>query len=94
MGYFCVYFGEQSLEVFQYQNFTQKQEIVLLTQLYNKHFVYFLDTRYQTPLLIRSGITRLEVTYAADEKALFQEITDIIKRYSFLISGFFQFLFR
>nr|XP_045011163.1 DNA polymerase zeta catalytic subunit isoform X2 [Jaculus jaculus] len=39
------------------------------------------DIRYQTPLLIRSGITGLEVTYAADEKALFQEITNIIKRY-------------
>uniref|UniRef100_A0A8C3WFA4 DNA polymerase zeta catalytic subunit n=1 Tax=Catagonus wagneri TaxID=51154 RepID=A0A8C3WFA4_9CETA len=39
------------------------------------------DIRYQAPLLIRSGITGLEVTYAADEKALFQEIADIIKRY-------------
>uniref|UniRef100_A0A8D1LRW5 DNA polymerase zeta catalytic subunit n=1 Tax=Sus scrofa TaxID=9823 RepID=A0A8D1LRW5_PIG len=39
------------------------------------------DIRYQTPLLIRSGITGLEVTYAADEKALFQEIANIIKRY-------------
>ncbi|XP_058514090.1 DNA polymerase zeta catalytic subunit isoform X2 [Ochotona princeps] len=39
------------------------------------------DIRYQTPLLIRSGITGLEVTYAADEKALFQEIASIIKRY-------------
>ncbi|KAM6185186.1 DNA polymerase zeta catalytic subunit [Rhynchocyon petersi] len=39
------------------------------------------DIRYQTPFLIRSGITGLDVTYAADEKALFQEIADIIKRY-------------
>uniref|UniRef100_A0A8C0R3U3 DNA polymerase zeta catalytic subunit n=1 Tax=Canis lupus dingo TaxID=286419 RepID=A0A8C0R3U3_CANLU len=39
------------------------------------------NIRYQTPLLIRSGITGLEVTYAPDEKALFQEIADIIKRY-------------
>ncbi|XP_006839989.1 PREDICTED: DNA polymerase zeta catalytic subunit [Chrysochloris asiatica] len=39
------------------------------------------DIRYQAPFLIRSGITGLEVTYAADEKALFQEITTIIKRY-------------
>ncbi|XP_004372527.1 DNA polymerase zeta catalytic subunit isoform X1 [Trichechus manatus latirostris] len=39
------------------------------------------DIRYQTPFLIRSGITGLEVTYAADEKTLFQEIADIIKRY-------------
>uniref|UniRef100_A0A8C4LE47 DNA polymerase zeta catalytic subunit n=1 Tax=Equus asinus TaxID=9793 RepID=A0A8C4LE47_EQUAS len=39
------------------------------------------NIRYQTPLLIRSGITGLEVTYAADEKALFQEIAAIIKRY-------------
>ncbi|XP_021568529.1 DNA polymerase zeta catalytic subunit isoform X2 [Carlito syrichta] len=43
--------------------------------------VFSQDIRYQTPLLIRSGITGLEVTYAADEKALFQEIANIIKRY-------------
>jgi hypothetical protein len=58
--------------------------------MYNTHFVYFLDIRYQTPLLIRSGITGLEVTYAADEKALFQEITNIIKRYYLVFSDFFQ----
>lgn len=49
---------------------------------------YSLDIRYQTPLLIRSGITGLEVTYAADEKALFQEITNIIKRYYLVFSVF------
>lgn len=71
-----------------------KSKIILLnTIIYNKHFVYFLDIRYQTPLLIRSGITGLEVTYAADEKALFQEIANIIKRYCFYFR-FFQFLFQ
>ncbi|XP_077018786.1 DNA polymerase zeta catalytic subunit isoform X1 [Tamandua tetradactyla] len=39
------------------------------------------DISCQAPLLIRSGITGLEVTYAPDEKALFKEIADIIKRY-------------
>ena len=61
-----------------------KSKIILLnTIIYNKHFVYFLDIRYQTPLLIISGMTGLQVTYAADEKTLFQEIANIIKRYCF-----------
>ena len=51
---------------------------------------YSLDIRYQTPLRSRSGITGLEVTYAADEKALFQEITNIIKRYYLVFSDFFS----
>lgn len=54
---------------------------------------YSLDIRYQTPLLIRSGITGLEVTYAADEKALFQEITNIIKRYYLVFSDFSPLVF-
>uniref|UniRef100_A0A670Z8N2 DNA polymerase zeta catalytic subunit n=1 Tax=Pseudonaja textilis TaxID=8673 RepID=A0A670Z8N2_PSETE len=33
------------------------------------------------PLLARSGISGLEVTYATDERALFQEVVNIIKRY-------------
>ncbi|CAJ1077657.1 LOW QUALITY PROTEIN: DNA polymerase zeta catalytic subunit [Xyrichtys novacula] len=33
------------------------------------------------PLLVRSGISGLQVTYAADEKELFQELVTIIRRY-------------
>lgn len=68
-----------------------KEWYCLHNYIYNKHFVSFLDIRYQTPLLIRSGITGLEVTYAADEKALFQEIAAIIKRYCFVFSDFSSF---
>ncbi|XP_028903006.1 DNA polymerase zeta catalytic subunit isoform X1 [Ornithorhynchus anatinus] len=39
------------------------------------------DKRNHSPLLTRSGITGLEVTYAVDERALFQEVVNIIKRY-------------
>ncbi|XP_015992480.2 DNA polymerase zeta catalytic subunit isoform X1 [Rousettus aegyptiacus] len=60
---------------------TDKTELTGVIVIDKDKTVSNQDTRYQTPLLIRSGITRLEVTYAADEKALFQEITDIIKRY-------------
>uniref|UniRef100_A0A8C8SKD4 DNA polymerase zeta catalytic subunit n=1 Tax=Pelusios castaneus TaxID=367368 RepID=A0A8C8SKD4_9SAUR len=35
----------------------------------------------QAPLLTRSGVTGLDVTYAADEKALFREVVNIVKRY-------------
>ncbi|XP_074846819.1 DNA polymerase zeta catalytic subunit [Carettochelys insculpta] len=38
-------------------------------------------SRDQAPLLTRSGVTGLEVTYAADEKVLFQEVVNIVKRY-------------
>lgn len=60
---------------------TDKTELTGVIVIDKDKTVSSQDNRYQTPLLIRSGITRLEVTYAADEKALFQEITDIIKRY-------------
>uniref|UniRef100_A0A674KB15 DNA polymerase zeta catalytic subunit n=1 Tax=Terrapene triunguis TaxID=2587831 RepID=A0A674KB15_9SAUR len=40
-----------------------------------------ISSQDQAPLLTRSGITALEVTYAADEKALFQEVVNIVKRY-------------
>ncbi|XP_052607399.1 DNA polymerase zeta catalytic subunit isoform X3 [Peromyscus californicus insignis] len=60
---------------------TEKTELTGVIVIDKDKTVTHQDIRYQTPLLIRSGITGLEVTYAADEKALFQEITDIIKRY-------------
>ncbi|XP_077158008.1 DNA polymerase zeta catalytic subunit isoform X2 [Paroedura picta] len=37
--------------------------------------------REHAPLLTRSGISGLEVTYTADERALFQEVVNIVKRY-------------
>ncbi|XP_054832300.1 DNA polymerase zeta catalytic subunit [Eublepharis macularius] len=37
--------------------------------------------REQAPLLARSGISGLEVTYATDERTLFQEVVNIVKRY-------------
>uniref|UniRef100_A0A8C5WZ88 DNA polymerase zeta catalytic subunit n=1 Tax=Laticauda laticaudata TaxID=8630 RepID=A0A8C5WZ88_LATLA len=37
--------------------------------------------REHAPLLARSGVSGLEVTYATDERALFQEVVNIIKRY-------------
>ncbi|XP_066469530.1 DNA polymerase zeta catalytic subunit isoform X1 [Tiliqua scincoides] len=37
--------------------------------------------RERAPLLTRSGISGLEVTYATDERALFQEVVNIVKRY-------------
>ncbi|XP_037014910.2 DNA polymerase zeta catalytic subunit isoform X1 [Artibeus jamaicensis] len=60
---------------------TDKTELTGVIVIDKDKTVSSQDIRYQTPLLIRSGITRLEVTYAADEKALFQEIAAIIKRY-------------
>ncbi|XP_045400148.1 DNA polymerase zeta catalytic subunit isoform X3 [Lemur catta] len=60
---------------------TEKTELTGVIVIDKDKTVSSQDIRYQTPLLIRSGITGLEVTYAADEKALFQEIANIIKRY-------------
>ncbi|XP_036025131.1 DNA polymerase zeta catalytic subunit isoform X2 [Onychomys torridus] len=60
---------------------SEKTELTGVIVIDKDKTVTHQDIRYQTPLLIRSGITGLEVTYAADEKALFQEITNIIKRY-------------
>eukprot|EP00062_Callorhinchus_milii_P009320 gi/632952995/ref/XP_007892154.1/ PREDICTED: DNA polymerase zeta catalytic subunit [Callorhinchus milii] len=37
--------------------------------------------RSQAPLLVRSGVTGLEVTYVNDEKELFQELLNLIRRY-------------
>uniref|UniRef100_A0A4W3J521 DNA polymerase zeta catalytic subunit n=1 Tax=Callorhinchus milii TaxID=7868 RepID=A0A4W3J521_CALMI len=40
-----------------------------------------IDFRSQAPLLVRSGVTGLEVTYVNDEKELFQELLNLIRRY-------------
>ncbi|XP_006157067.1 DNA polymerase zeta catalytic subunit isoform X3 [Tupaia chinensis] len=60
---------------------TEKTELTGVIVIDKDKTVFSQDLRYQTPLLSRSGITGLQVTYAADEKALFQEIANIIKRY-------------
>uniref|UniRef100_A0AAQ5YD35 DNA polymerase zeta catalytic subunit n=1 Tax=Amphiprion ocellaris TaxID=80972 RepID=A0AAQ5YD35_AMPOC len=39
-----------------------------------------VDKDHQTPLLVRSGISGLQVTYATEEKMLFQELITIIRR--------------
>lgn len=36
--------------------------------------------RGTAPLLVRSGVSELQVTYAADEKALFEELIAIVRR--------------
>lgn len=40
-----------------------------------------LGARSTAPLLVRSGVSGLMVTYASDEKELFQEVTSIIQKY-------------
>lgn len=42
--------------------------------------ICFSGNREHAPLLARSGISGLEVTYATDERALFQEVVNIVKR--------------
>lgn len=85
----CLLWGSCLILKYSSRIILLKSQIMLPnTIIYNKHFVHFLDIRYQTPLLIRSGITGLQVTYAADEKALFQETANIIKRYCFYFLTF------
>ncbi|XP_048842517.1 DNA polymerase zeta catalytic subunit isoform X1 [Brienomyrus brachyistius] len=38
-------------------------------------------TRSTAPLLVRSGVSNLQVTYTVDEKGLFQEVVDIMRRF-------------
>uniref|UniRef100_A0A8P4G7U9 DNA polymerase zeta catalytic subunit n=1 Tax=Dicentrarchus labrax TaxID=13489 RepID=A0A8P4G7U9_DICLA len=40
-----------------------------------------VDKDHQTPLLVRSGVSGLQVTYATDEKVLFQELITIMRRF-------------
>lgn len=68
-------------------NYMFYSKAVLLTEVMkfllncNKFFYfYFLGSRDQAPLLTRSGVTGLEVSYATDERTLFQEVVNIVKR--------------
>ncbi|XP_030055078.1 DNA polymerase zeta catalytic subunit isoform X2 [Microcaecilia unicolor] len=45
------------------------------------HFITSQGSRGQAPLLVRSGVTGLAVTYAVDERHFFQEVVNIMKRY-------------
>nr|XP_033795711.1 DNA polymerase zeta catalytic subunit isoform X2 [Geotrypetes seraphini] len=45
------------------------------------YFVTNPGSRGQAPLLVRSGVTGLDVIYAADERHFFQEVVNIMKRY-------------
>uniref|UniRef100_A0A8C3AI30 DNA polymerase zeta catalytic subunit n=1 Tax=Cyclopterus lumpus TaxID=8103 RepID=A0A8C3AI30_CYCLU len=40
-----------------------------------------VDKDHQTPLLVRSGVSGLQVTYATDEKVLFQELITVMRRF-------------
>ncbi|KAG6934668.1 hypothetical protein G0U57_016698, partial [Chelydra serpentina] len=60
---------------------TDKREITGAIVIDKDRTISSQGSRDQAPLLTRSGVTGLEVTYAADEKALFQEVVNIVKRY-------------
>ncbi|XP_034622780.1 DNA polymerase zeta catalytic subunit [Trachemys scripta elegans] len=60
---------------------TDKREITGAIVIDKDRTISSQGSRDQAPLLTRSGITGLEVTYTADEKALFQEVVNIVKRY-------------
>ncbi|XP_078505271.1 DNA polymerase zeta catalytic subunit isoform X2 [Lissotriton helveticus] len=38
-------------------------------------------SREKAPLLVRSGVTGLDIIYATDEKGLFQEVVNLVRRY-------------
>ncbi|XP_069090700.1 DNA polymerase zeta catalytic subunit isoform X2 [Pleurodeles waltl] len=38
-------------------------------------------SREKAPLLVRSGVTGLDIIYATDEKQLFQEVVNLVRRY-------------
>uniref|UniRef100_A0A670Z9N9 DNA polymerase zeta catalytic subunit n=1 Tax=Pseudonaja textilis TaxID=8673 RepID=A0A670Z9N9_PSETE len=59
---------------------TEKMEITGAIVI-DKDRTRSISSQEHAPLLARSGISGLEVTYATDERALFQEVVNIIKRY-------------
>ncbi|XP_025040532.2 DNA polymerase zeta catalytic subunit isoform X2 [Pelodiscus sinensis] len=60
---------------------TDKKEIIGAIVIDRDRTISSQGSRDQAPLLTRSGVTGLEVTYAVDERALFQEVVNIVKRY-------------
>ncbi|XP_052534533.1 DNA polymerase zeta catalytic subunit [Tympanuchus pallidicinctus] len=60
---------------------TDKKEITGVIVIDSDRTLSSQGSRDQAPLLTRSGITGLEVSYATDERTLFQEVVNIVKRY-------------
>ncbi|XP_015714084.1 DNA polymerase zeta catalytic subunit isoform X1 [Coturnix japonica] len=60
---------------------TDKKEITGAIVIDSDRTLSSQGSRDQAPLLTRSGITGLEVSYATDERTLFQEVVNIVKRY-------------
>ena len=59
---------------------TDKKEITGAIVIDSDRTLSSQGSRDQAPLLTRSGITGLEVSYATDERTLFQEVVNIVKR--------------
>ncbi|XP_050171813.1 DNA polymerase zeta catalytic subunit isoform X2 [Myiozetetes cayanensis] len=60
---------------------TDKKEITGAIVIDRDRTLSSQGSRDQAPLLTRSGVTGLEVSYATDERTLFQEVVNIVKRY-------------
>ncbi|NXA54879.1 REV3L polymerase, partial [Nothocercus julius] len=60
---------------------TDKKEITGAIVIDRNWTLSSQGSRDQAPLLTRSGVTGLEVSYATDERTLFQEVVNIVKRY-------------
>ncbi|KAM4902870.1 DNA polymerase zeta catalytic subunit [Sylvia borin] len=60
---------------------TDKKEITGAVVIDRGRTLTSQGNRDQAPLLTRSGVTGLEVSYATDERTLFQEVVNIVKRY-------------
>ncbi|XP_074752271.1 DNA polymerase zeta catalytic subunit [Athene noctua] len=60
---------------------TDKKEITGAVVIDRDRTLSSQGSRDQAPLLTRSGVTGLEVSYATDERTLFQEVVNIVKRY-------------
>ncbi|NWI94484.1 REV3L polymerase, partial [Pitta sordida] len=59
---------------------TDKKEITGAIVIDRDRTLTSQGSRDQAPLLTRSGVTGLEVSYATDERTLFQEVVNIVKR--------------
>ncbi|NXP96757.1 REV3L polymerase, partial [Vidua macroura] len=59
---------------------TEKKEITGAIVIDRGRTLSSQGSRDQAPLLTRSGVTGLEVSYATDERTLFQEVVNIVKR--------------
>ncbi|XP_062896817.1 DNA polymerase zeta catalytic subunit isoform X1 [Mobula hypostoma] len=60
---------------------TNKTEIIGAIVIDKNHVSTHRELRTQAPLLVRSGVTGLQISYVNDEKELFQELVHNIRRY-------------